>query len=284
MFEESPFEAPPWLVRSESVGVVNFADAVPKAPPKTDNLMIKKSFTWNSRIRHLLQRLGWDFHRYPTTRMTVILRRSLLKSLEIRTFLDVGANTGEFAEDVRKDGFNESILSFEPLSSAFDELMRRSDSDVRWECFNCAVGRENGTAVIHVAGNSVSSSLLPMAELHSSAAPDSVIKFTEKVSVRRLSDICDERKPEFPAYLKIDTQGYELEVLRGAESHLTRIPAIELEVSISELYKGQPLFPDVHQFLENHGYYLASLEEGFVDREINRILQAECIYLRKGSI
>ncbi len=214
--------------------------------------------------------------------MTIIRRRGLLESMGVRTFLDVGANTGEFAQEVRADGFKGSILSFEPLSAAFKQLSERADGDPRWTCINCAIGSETGTATINVAGNSVSSSLLPMASLHSDSAPDSAISRSEEIQVKRLCDLCEQLKAEFPAYMKIDTQGFELEVLKGAQALLPQIPAIELEMSISELYKGQPLFPEVHAFLESQGYYLSSIEEGFVDRRTSRILQIECIYVLSG--
>ena len=233
------------------------------------------------RFRKYLNRFGLDFHRYPSTRMTVIRRRGLLQSMGIKTFLDVGANTGEFAQEVRTDGFNGSILSFEPLSEAFTTLSQRADGDPRWACINCAIGSETGTTTINVAGNSVSSSLLPMASLHSDSAPDSAITRSEEIQVKRLSDLCEQLKAEFPAYMKIDTQGFELEVLKGAQALLPLISAIELEMSISELYEGQPLFPEVHSYLEGQGYYLNSIEEGFVDRRIGRILQIECIYIRQ---
>jgi hypothetical protein len=69
--------------------------------------------TWHARIRNILQRYGSDFHRYPATRITVIRRRAVLAQLQIETFLDVGANTGQFAEDGRRDGYAGTILSFE---------------------------------------------------------------------------------------------------------------------------------------------------------------------------
>ncbi|MCX7396120.1 MAG: FkbM family methyltransferase [Planctomycetales bacterium] len=232
-----------------------------------------------SKMRNVLHRIGFDFHRYPATRMTVIRRRGLLQSMGIKTFLDVGANTGEFAQEVRADGFKGSIISFEPLSEAFKQLSQRADGDPQWTCLNCAIGSETGTATINVAGNSVSSSLLPMASLHSDSAPDSAITRSEEIQVKRLSDLCEQLKTEFPAYLKIDTQGFELEVLKSAQTLLSQIPAIELEMSISELYEGQPLFPEVHNYLEGQGYYLHSIEEGFVDRRMDRILQIECIYI-----
>ncbi len=159
--------------------------------------------------------MGVDLHRYPSTRMTVIRRRGLLESMGIKTFLDVGANTGEFAQEVRADGFNGSILSFEPLSEAFKQLSERADGDPRWTCINFAIGSETGTATINVAGNSVSSSLLPMASLHSDSAPDSAISRSEEIQVKRLSDLCEDLKAEFPAYMKIDTQGFELKALKG---------------------------------------------------------------------
>ena len=215
----------------------------------------------------------------------MMARRLLVMEAEaIDLVVDVGANRGQWAGDVRAAGFKGSMVSLEPLAEPFAELVERTGSDTRWGCRRLALGEETGTVPINVAGNIVSSSMLPMTERHRSAAPGSAPIGTEEISVARLDDVARDLLDESEsAYLKLDVQGFELHALRGAEGTLPRIRAIETELSLVELYEGQPLLPDVFEHLRARGYDCVSLEPGFVSRESGYLLQADGLFLRSQS-
>lgn len=208
----------------------------------------------------------------------------LLKAIGINTILDVGANAGQFALRMRKAGFQGKIVSFEPLPSAFEELSGRSSTDPKWEVVNIALGANRTRAILNVAGNSQSSSLLAMLPRHLRSAPGSAYVATTEVAVCPLDEIlfkyCSE---EEQIYLKIDTQGYEREVLDGAATALSYIVGLQLEMSLVPLYEGETLFEDMIDFLKNRGFVLVSLEPVFEDRKTGQLLQVDGIFLSNSA-
>jgi FkbM family methyltransferase len=218
----------------------------------------------------------------PTQPREVDYRRvRLLASREVDLVLDVGANIGQYALRTRSAGYRGRIVSFEPLSSAFAELSARAAADITWDCRNQALGSSVGRAVLHVARNSYSSSLLEIDDRHLESAPDSRYVRTETVSVVVLDSVWDEvvRDAERP-YLKLDVQGFELEALRGAERSLAKVAGVEAELSLALLYEGAPTYREVIEHLEAAGFRLAGLEPEFFDPETAELLQAQGIFVR----
>jgi SAM-dependent methyltransferase len=102
-------------------------------------------------FRKILWKMGYDISRHGPASSPLVRRRKLLDFYAINTVLDVGANTGQFAKQLRNFGFFGKIVSFEPLSSAFELLRQNADSDPKWEVINCALGETNVTKEINVA-------------------------------------------------------------------------------------------------------------------------------------
>ena len=228
----------------------------------------------------VLRRLGVDLVRYDATRFPHLRRRDELRRLGVELVLDVGANTGKWASALRRDGYRGRIVSFEPLSGAFAELGGAAARDPLWECRRVALADADGEATFHVAQNSLSSSLLPMTARHLESAPESRETAVETVSTSRLDSIRDGLMRGERTYLKLDVQGLELDVLRGAVETLRDVVAVEPELSIVELYQGQALLPEVVGFLERHGFTLIHLEPGFSDARTGAILQLDGIFVR----
>jgi len=233
-------------------------------------------------LRKILWNFGYDVVPFGPDRHYLARRRHLIRQAAIDVVLDVGANTGQFATELREDiGFRGDIVSFEPLTSAFRVLEQRSGSDPKWRAVQCALGDEDGTAEIQVAGNSYSSSLLKMLPAHIEAAPESAYQGREQIMTRRLDTIlescCDINSN---IYLKIDVQGFERRVIKGAEASLPRIKAIQLEMSLTPLYEGESPFGEMHELLQSRGFNLYSLEPGFANRKTGQLLQVDGIYVR----
>lgn len=176
-----------------------------------------------ARFRQSLRRIGLDLVRrdsyHPLAR-----RMRYVQDFGIDLVLDVGANTGQFAHEMRQAGYKGRIVSFEPLSSAFAALTVAARHDPMWDCRRFALGAEDGTATLSVAGNSQSSSLLPMREAHVEAAPGSGYVAQENIAVRRLDDLWPELAGKaMRPYLKIDVQGFERQVLEGATAAIAHI-------------------------------------------------------------
>lgn len=231
-------------------------------------------------IRALLRRAGFDVVRYDATSHPLARRARLLTAYKIGLVFDVGANVGQYADELRAIGYQGRIVSFEPLNAACRALAKRAANDAAWTALNVAVGDKDGTVEMNVAGNSQSSSILDMLPLHVQSAPESQYVGKETVKMVRLDSIFHSYDTRQPIYLKIDTQGFERRVIDGAEQSLDRIDTIQLEMSLAPLYKDELLFPEMLNLLTRKGYALVSLEQGFSRSTDGRLLQVDGIFHR----
>lgn len=209
----------------------------------------------------------------------------LLHLYEIDLVLDVGANKGQYARALKRNGYSGRIVSFEPLPDAFSLLATNRWGFSSWRVENFALGAEDTTAVLNVAGNSQSSSLQAMHPTHVAAAPESAYVDTCEVSVRRLDSVFDRYyRHGDRVYMKIDVQGHEQQVLQGAADCLDSIIAVESELSLVPLYEGQMLWQESIQSMKNMGFELAALEPGFQDQTTGVMLQADGVFIRRSAI
>ncbi len=227
-------------------------------------------------VRRVLRRFDLDLSRgaYANRLAHTLTARG------IDTVLDIGANVGQFAVMTRRAGFDGRIISCEPLAGAYAELAARAARDEAWTARHTAVGREPGELRINVSANSFSSSALPMTAAHRDNAPGSEYVATETAPVTTVAALVAEHDvaPE-RALLKVDTQGFEDEVLAGAGDLVDRFAALQLELSFVELYRGQRLFDEVYAELRGRGFRIQSLEPGF-SAEDGRLLQVDGLFVR----
>jgi FkbM family methyltransferase len=233
----------------------------------------------------MLRRLGYDAHHYIPVLSPSAQQTAILRSLGINLVLDVGANAGQFGAALREAGYAGRIVSFEPLDSARQLLLAASAADSAWEVAErAAIGGEDGEIEIHVSANSYSSSALDMLPAHLRSAPESRYVGSERVPLRRLDGIAGPYlRPDSVALLKIDTQGYEDRVLDGAAGMLTRVAAVQLELSVVPLYAGQKLLPEMLERLRGLGFSLWALWPAFVEPGSARLLQVDATFLRSSG-
>jgi FkbM family methyltransferase len=236
-------------------------------------------------VRRCLWKLGYDISHFTPISHPIARRKQILESYGIDTVLDIGANSGQFGRQMRTDlGFAQRIVSFEPLSAAFGLLKANAKGDPAWEIFNYAMGDVEARLDINIAGNSYSSSLLNMLPSHLNSAPESRYVGKETIEVKTLDSIFgDLCKTSTNVYMKIDTQGFESKVLKGAEQSLPRIDTIQMEMSLVPLYDGELLFNDMCSLMASKGYTLIALENGFSDRTTGQLLQVDGIFHRFRS-
>ena len=215
-----------------------------------------------------------------------LLRRvKIINTFQVDVLLDVGANNGNYATTMRNVGFSKKIISFEPQKKAFDELQKISEGDNLWQVNHFALGNEDGNSVINIAGNSLSSSILEMLPKHSDTAPESIYVEKENITIKKLDTIFNSIvSANDIVMLKIDTQGFEKNVLDGAENALKNISIIQLEMSIVPLYKNEILMLDMIKHLDEIGFQLFSIENGFSDPSTGQLLQADGVFVNKNKV
>lgn len=227
-------------------------------------------------VRGALHRADVDVSRHPYPRRLV---RSL-DALGIDTILDIGANVGQYGLMTRRAAFRGRIISCEPLAGAFGELSKRAARHDGWTPVHTAVGSTSGTTTINVSANSFSSSVLEMTDAHLTGAPGSGYISSETVAMTTVRDLVAEHGVvPSRALLKIDTQGFEGEVLAGAGELIDEFGAVQLELSFVELYAGQRLFDDLYALMREHGLRLHIIEPGFSGPD-GRMLQCDGLFVR----
>lgn len=192
--------------------------------------------------------------------------------------MDVGAAGGSYGQQLRDHGYTGRIVSFEPLAASFAALAQATAHDPEWEIHNLALGDVAMTADLNVATNRDSSSLLPMLDSHRAAAPATTMARSETVQVARLDDVVGDLSGRRP-FLKIDTQGYERQVLAGGPHAVEACVGLQLELSFIPLYEGGMLVDEAVTWAYNAGFRLMSVEQGFAASD-GRILQVDGLFFR----
>jgi len=231
--------------------------------------------------RRLAQSFGIDVSRFPGDQPTYQVVR-LMRHYGINRLLDVGANDGGYATEIRRCGYGGRIVSFEPISAPFRKLARRASNDADWKALNIAVGANTAEMLINVAANSAaSSSMLRMLTTHENAAPDARIVGVESVHQFSLDDVwTDVTEANDLVFLKADVQGYENQVLGGVSKHLDRIVGLQLELSMVPLYEGGWLYSEALEWARGHGFELMRLIPGFTDARTGQMLQTDAVFFR----
>lgn len=226
-----------------------------------------------------LAKIGAELVRYPIGDLK--RRMTSLNHFNVNKVFDVGANIGEYSEELRKNNYSGEIISFEPLKDIYDLLKTKALKDGKWKCENIALGNFDGETEINVAGNINSSSLLEMMPSHLKSAPQSKYIGKQTIQVKKLDSVLTNYYKEGDViFLKIDTQGYEKMVLEGAEMSLNKIIGLQIELSLVQLYKDSIVYTDMINFLKSKNFNLYGIEPGFSDPKTGQLLQFDGIFYK----
>ena len=236
----------------------------------------------SSTAKSFARRLGYDirstgshFYKRPI---------DFIRSREINLVIDVGANIGQYGANLRKEGYAGWIVSFEPISAAYRELLDRSNNDDRWKMVNMALGDDEGTALINVSKSSIFSSILPQLPAATAFDPNAQVVRSESVRVGRLDDIFEKlpNSSSKAAFLKIDTQGFEKQVLLGATNCLSKFLGVQMELPIMHLYEGTWAFHEAVAYMIGRGFEISNISPVNYDpTDTASLVEVDCIFRRR---
>jgi len=212
--------------------------------------------------------------------------KNLIKSInhfKIKSVIDVGANKGQFALRLLENNFEGNILSFEPLFEEHELLNKLSLKKKNWKIAKrCALGKKQGLQKFYISGNRESSSLLKILKKHKDLRPESKTIETKKVIIDKLdnfkNDIINLKKN---LLLKIDAQGSEIDVLKGATKVLKYIKCFFIEVSLVSLYKNQKLWLDIIEYMQKHNYKVWSIDQLLKNNDTGQTYQVDIFFYKK---
>ncbi len=217
----------------------------------------------------------------PTYHGLAAHRERLIRTHSIGHVLDVGANTGQYAKALLASGYQGLVTSFEPNPRAAKELRATAAGRPAWTVHEVALTSSEGRMTLHVTDDSQSTSLL---------VPTADYAFMQKnheveVDTQTLDAFGPFASPADAKglLLKMDVQGFEGDVLRGAARTLESCSVVECELSTVELYAGQALMEEVIAQLRRAGLFPVALVRGFPDPTSHNVIQYDGIFARSGS-
>lgn len=205
----------------------------------------------------------------------------LLRELRVNVVLDVGANVGQYAEKVRRSGYTGRLVSFEPVEELCAALRDKASGDDDWHVHRCALGEEDGEAEINVVPGTMSS-LLDASAFGKDWSDRLRESHTETVRVRRLQDVLDEATAgvEDPrVYLKMDTQGFDLQTFRGAGERVTELVGMQSEVSCVPIYDGMPRMAEQLAVYEGAGFEITGMFSVSRDKPTLRVIEFDVVMI-----
>lgn len=231
--------------------------------------------THPSRVRQALRGL------HPGTLPSI--DQPWLRDFGIRTVLDVGANTGQFAQVAHYVFPDARIHAFEPLPSAYQAMMERMAGVEEFQAYQTAIGERDGTVTFHQSASSPSSSVLDMTSAHTEAFPWTQGETDIEVEIHRLDHYLPGLAIEPKLLLKIDVQGYSLPVLQGAQQTLDLADLVFVETSVTPLYEGEATFDQVYRHLAGAGFAFTGVLDQLTHPETGAILQMDAIFQRSRT-
>jgi FkbM family methyltransferase len=223
----------------------------------------------------------------------------LFARVDIDLVLDVGANMGQFRDFLRHHvGYAGQIVSFEPISDIADALAERATSDSKWQVIRCALGSSAGERELNIAKSPQLSSFLAATQsgvkiidegnVLVSIDERNVVTRKEVVPVLTLAGALDSIEQEAAneashIYVKLDTQGFDFEILRGAEAYLSRFSALQTELSFIPLYHGSPDFCEVLPWLTARGFHVTGMYPVGRDDAL-RLTEVDCVLVNHDEL
>ncbi len=209
----------------------------------------------------------------------------ILKTYNIDLVIDVGANTGQFAESLIDFGYKGKIISFEPTETAYQKLCKKASKYKNWIVADkMALGNYDGKVDINVAEDSLFSSVKQIDSEYANYNKSAASKKVESVEIFKLDSLIGKYfSPDENILLKIDTQGLEKEVLQGANTCLGFVKAIKTEIPLKPIYKDVEwkIF-DIMSFLKNYGFDCISLSEVAVNNQTGVVHEVDGIFVRES--
>lgn len=204
----------------------------------------------------------WRWRKYANEDRQFISRMKQ-SGIPVNTIWDIGASNGAWALMAAGHFPNARLEMFEPLvafdKNYYDVMRYRLSKNSNWHLHPFALSSQVGEAVIYVADHAHGSSLV-----NSEYAEKNWRKINVRTST--MDDMIDNEGVEVPDVLKADTQGFELEVLKGGKKNINGLKVLLLECWLSRAYGSQtPLLEEIMEWLKPHGFVLAEVNAGYRD-------------------
>ena len=211
---------------------------------------------------------------------------SVLRHYRVNCVFDVGANIGQYGRQLRELGYRGRIVSFEPVPAMAEKLREVAAQDHDWRVHEMALGREDGSAEINVVFGSMSSMLGPT-EFGNTRYKRFQKTRTVEIPLRRLEGLMDQALEGIEAprpYLKMDTQGFDLEAYAGAGKRVEEFVGLQSEVALMQIYEGMPRMAEAMAVYEADGFEVTGMYPVTREEDTGRVLEFDCVMVRADAL
>ena len=212
-------------------------------------------------INHFLNKYGYECIRNKKSPSIKSHLSNLIDQYLIDIVIDVGANQGQFGSLLRQIGYQGEILSYEPSKKSFEILSKVSSEDERWKIYPLGLGDKKTSEKINIFESSDFNSLLQPSDMGKTTFKNKLKKLnTESINIETLNRILAPHALKGRRiFLKMDTQGYDLNVFKGASKYYSHIACLLTEISLQQIYQKMPDYHENLAFYEKKGFAVSGL-------------------------
>lgn len=228
----------------------------------------------------------WGLHKSTASNLCARHVADLLANYEVNCVFDVGANKGQYGKQLREFGYRGRIVSFEPVPEALTGLRKAAQRDRDWQVHPCALGRKESVESIHLGWKTMNSLLEPSAYGQQRYKRFANPRSTAQVQVRRLDDVIDEALEGLAdprPFLKMDTQGFDMEVFAGAGRRIDDFVGMQSEVAALQLYEGSPHMTEAITAYEDAGFEITGMYPVTREASTGRVVEFDCTMARADA-
>lgn len=235
-------------------------------------------------LKSILRNFGYEIKKHykidtPTAKSCLI---NVIHHYHVDLVIDAGANTGQFGKELRNNGYTGEIHSFEPVKATFQLLKESSENDLNWHVHHAALGAEKGEFEINVMDASDLCSFSTPSEFGKDRLKGFGSRGSEMVKVNTLDWFLAEKDlTKRRMLLKMDTQGHDLEVMKGSIQSLGSIWALQSEISFKPLYNEMPSHLESLRKFDEYGYSVAGMYPVGKSEDLS-VIEMDCIFVRKS--
>lgn len=229
---------------------------------------------------------GWGLRKAAASSLCARHVADFLANYEVNCVFDVGANRGQYGRQLRESGYRGRIVSFEPVPDALARLRKAAERDPDWWVRPVALGRSESVQSMHLGWKTMNSLLEPSAYGQQRYKRFADTRTTQ-VQVRRLDKVMDEALHGIAnprPFLKMDTQGFDMEVFAGAGERLDEYVGMQSEVAALQLYEGSPHMTEALAAYEEAGFGVTGLYPVTREETTGRVVEFDCVLARVSSV
>ncbi len=212
-----------------------------------------------------------------------ISRRLRRIGIDPKTIIDVGSNIGQFAVASSKIFEGVRLICIEPNQFLIEKLKKNLSYVSKLDVINCAVGEARGMTTFYINQDSQVSSILKLGNDRLRMFPSSMPKKELVINIDTLDNIIDSMDGLGKVLLKLDVQGVEAAVLKGAEKTLQRVEWVVIEIAFANLYCGESTFGDIDEIMKYSGFVFLSPLNFHMSPNSDQIIEMDALYVRKNN-